>query len=59
MSEPAAVRPSVWAQLLATEHFWVLATRSQTWSGVMSRIVAQFPFSSAVLVGSGLVRFPT
>lgn len=43
---PVAVR----AQLLATEHWSLLATRSQTWSEVMGRISAQFTFASASLV---------
>ncbi len=43
------------AQLLAAEHASLLATRSQTWSEVMSRIMAQFTFTSAVLVVLALV----
>ena len=43
---PLAVR----AQMLATEHWSLLATRSQTWSEVMGRISAQFTFASASLV---------
>jgi hypothetical protein len=42
----AAVR----TQILATEHWSLLATRSQTWSEVMGRITAQFTFASASLV---------
>ncbi|MEV0282952.1 MULTISPECIES: hypothetical protein [unclassified Kribbella] len=42
--------PAVRAQLLATEHWSLLATRSQTWSEVMGRISAQFTFASASLV---------
>jgi hypothetical protein len=38
------------AQILATEHWSLLATRSQTWSEVMGRITAQFTFASASLV---------
>ena len=53
MTDP--VPPSVRAQLLATEHWSLLATRSQTWSEVMSRITAQFTFTSAVLVVLALV----
>jgi hypothetical protein len=49
------VPPAVRAQLLATEHWSLLATRSQTWSEVMSRIMAQFTFTSAVLVVLALV----
>jgi hypothetical protein len=43
---PVAVR----AQILATEHWGLLAVRSQTWSEVMGRISAQLTFSSASLV---------
>jgi hypothetical protein len=53
VTEP--VPPGVRAQLLATEHWSLLATRSQTWSEVMSRIMAQFTFTSAVLVVLALV----
>lgn len=42
--------PGVRAQILATEHWSLLATRSQTWSEVMGRITAQFTFASASLV---------
>jgi hypothetical protein len=55
MSDPSPVPPAVRAQLLATEHWSLLATRSQTWSEVMSRIMAQFTFTSAVLVVLALV----
>ena len=55
MSEPPPVPPSVRAQLLATEHWNLLATRSQTWNEVMSRIMGQFTFTSAVLVVLALV----
>lgn len=55
MDDLAPVPPSVRAQLLATEHWSLLATRSQTWSEVMSRIMAQFTFTSAVLVVLALV----
>ena len=41
--------------MLATEHWSLLATRSQTWSQVMSRIMAQFTFTSAALVVLALV----
>jgi hypothetical protein len=50
MSEPTPVPDAVRAQMLATEHWSLLATRSQTWNEVMSRIMAQFTFTSAVLV---------
>ena len=55
MDQPASVPVAVRAQLLATEHWSLLATRSQTWSEVMSRIMAQFTFTSAVLVVLALV----
>ncbi len=55
MSDPPTVAAAVRAQLLATEHWSLLATRSQTWSEVMSRIMAQFTFTSAVLVVLALV----
>jgi hypothetical protein len=55
MSDPSPVPAAVRAQLLATEHWSLLATRSQTWSEVMSRIMAQFTFTSAVLVVLALV----
>jgi hypothetical protein len=42
--------PDLRAQLLATEHWSLLATRSQTWSEVIGRITAQFTFASASLV---------
>jgi hypothetical protein len=44
------VEPGVRAQILATEHWSLLATRSMTWSEVMGRITAQFTFASASLV---------
>jgi hypothetical protein len=40
------VRP----QFLTTEHWSLLATRSQTWSEVMGRITTHFTFASASLV---------
>lgn len=43
---PAAVR----AQLLSTEHWSLLATRSMTWSEIMSRITIHLTVSSASLV---------
>jgi hypothetical protein len=49
------VPPAVRAQILATEHWSLLATRSQTWNEVMSRIMGQFTFTSAVLVVLALV----
>lgn len=50
MTEDPARVLAVRAQLLATEHWGLLATRSQTWSEVMGRISAQFTFASASLV---------
>jgi hypothetical protein len=43
---PAGVR----AQILATEHWSLLATRSMTWSEVMSRITIHLTVASASLV---------
>jgi hypothetical protein len=48
---PLAVR----AQLLATEHWSLLATRGTTWSEVMSRITIHLTVSSAALVVLALV----
>lgn len=50
MPEQPEVPLAVRAQLLATEHWSLLATRSQTWNEVMGRISAQFTFASASLV---------
>jgi hypothetical protein len=47
----AAVR----VQLLATEHWSLLATRSMTWSEVMSRITIHLTVTSAALVVLALV----
>lgn len=47
--------PSVRAQILATEHWSLLATRSMTWSEVMSRITIHLTVSSASLVVLALV----
>ena len=65
MSAPEAGRPhgatpphqpaSVRAQTLATEHWSLLATRSMTWSEVMSRIVIHLTVLSASLVVLALV----
>jgi len=46
----AKVPPAVRAQLLATEHWSLLATRSTLWSEVMSRITIHLTVSSAALV---------
>jgi hypothetical protein len=50
MTEQPEVPLAVRAHMLATEHWSLLATRSQTWSEVMGRISAQFTFASASLV---------
>ena len=46
----AAVPVAVRAQILATEHWSLLATRSTTWSEVMSRITIHLTVTSAALV---------
>lgn len=51
----AEVPPGVRAQILATEHWSLLATRSLTWSEVMSRITVHLTVSSASLVVLALV----
>jgi hypothetical protein len=48
---PAALR----AQILATEHWSLLATRSMTWAEIMSRITIQLTVLSASLVVLALV----
>ncbi|TDC47175.1 hypothetical protein E1212_24965 [Jiangella ureilytica] len=50
-AQPGHVR----AQLLATEHWSLLATRSQTWSEVMGRITIHLTVSSAAIVALALV----
>ncbi|NNM47374.1 hypothetical protein [Knoellia koreensis] len=62
MSEPAptpapAMVPAaaVRAQILATEHWSLLATRSMTWGEVMSRITIHLTVTSASLVVLALV----
>lgn len=47
---PEPVPASVRAQILATEHWGLLAVRSQTWNEVIGRISAQLTFASASLV---------
>ncbi|PKH41324.1 hypothetical protein SAMN05192575_11466 [Nocardioides alpinus] len=47
---PEPVPPAVKAQILATEHWGLLAVRSQTWSEVMGRITSQLMFTSASLL---------
>jgi hypothetical protein len=44
------VPPAVKAQILATEHWSLLASRSMTWSEVMSRITIHLTIASASLV---------
>ena len=46
------------AQILATEHWSLLATRSMTWSEVMSRIVIHLTVLSASLVVLALIAQP-
>lgn len=50
--EPARepVPDGVRAQILATEHWGLLAVRSQTWSEVIGRITSQLMFTSATLL---------
>lgn len=53
-------RPSAeLAQLLATEHWSLLATRSMTWSEIMSRITIHLAVTSASLVALALVSQAT
>jgi hypothetical protein len=47
---PPPVPAGVRAQILATEHWSLLATRSMTWSEVMSRITIHLTVASASLV---------
>src|ERR1041384_7236984 len=51
----AQVSTPVRAQLLATEHWSLLAARGMTWSEVMSRITVHLTVSSAALVVLALV----
>jgi hypothetical protein len=55
VTSPEPVPPPVRAQLLATEHWSLLGTRSQTCYEVMGRITAQFTSTSAALVVLALV----
>jgi hypothetical protein len=55
----AGATAAVRAQLLATEHWSLLATRSTTWSEVMSRISIHLTVSSAALVVLALVAQAT
>lgn len=52
---PEPVPQAVRAQILATEHWSLLAVRSQTWSEVMGRITSQLMFTSASLLFLALV----
>lgn len=57
---PAGMAPSsAVAQILATEHWSLLATRGTTWSEVMSRISIHLAVSSAALVVLALVAQAT
>lgn len=53
--EDASDSPSVRAQLLATEHWSLLAARGLTWSEVLSRITLHLTVTSAALVVLALV----
>jgi hypothetical protein len=53
--DQAAGSPGVRAQLLATEHWSLLAARGLTWSEVMSRITLHLTVTSAALVVLALV----
>lgn len=56
MSEPPVIpSPAVRAQILATEHWSLLGTRSTMWSEVMSRITIHLTVVSASLVVLALV----
>lgn len=52
---PASAGDSAKVQILATEHWSLLATRSMTWSEVMSRITIHLSITSASLVVLALV----
>ena len=54
-AQSAQVAMPVRVQLLATEHWSLLATRGMTWSEVMSRITVHLTVSSAALVVLALV----
>lgn len=54
VAEGTDVPQAVRAQILATEHWSLLATRSMTWSEVMSRISILLTIESASLVVVGL-----
>lgn len=52
---PGSIPPSVRAQLLVTEHWSLLATRSTTQSEVLSRITMFLMLLSASIIGLGLI----
>ncbi len=49
------VEAAVRVQILATEHWSLLATRSMTWAEVLGRIAAHLTMTSAALVSLALV----
>src|SRR4051812_22816282 len=53
--DPARESPAIEAQLMATEHWSLLAARGLTWSEVMSRITLHLTVTSAALVVLALV----
>jgi len=53
--QASSVAAAVRVQILATEHWSLLATRSMTWSEVMSRITIHLTVASAALVVLALV----
>jgi hypothetical protein len=53
--EPMAASPAIAAQLLATEHWSLLATRGTMWAEVMSRITIHLTVASGSLVILALV----
>jgi hypothetical protein len=57
--ETSSSATPVRAQLLATEHWSLLAARGMTWSEVMSRIAVHLTISSAALVVLALVTQAT
>lgn len=57
--EAPSASPAVVAQLLATEHWSLLGTRSMLWSELMSRISIHLTVSSAALVVLALVAQAT
>lgn len=54
-NKDSKISHSVRAQILATEHWSLLATRSMTWSEVMSRITIHLSITSASLVVLALI----